>query len=491
MHREPQTVHSSIVDDVLRTDREHRRVGVRDGLIPLEDLSEKQWNLSKPTLVAPKHSWHRAEMGPTPLPVLSPAGRVRAPPVEKEGRKRSFCTSSSDVHAHLREVVPFLDKLDWSHVVVAGGAVIGAIVGEGFSDIDFFFVDVGSEAECEDALRKAVGAVLEHHDEVRLVHNRNCVTVQFPEGGVTVQFILRGYGHLSEVLHGFDLGSCAVGFTMQSGKPQVYVTELGRFALEYGLNIVDTTRRSTTYEVRLQKYWRRGFGIVLPGLHVEGTSASARGSGMPLPPGWQAGDSVVHIRPFRLHAMARGNRLTVDFFTLEDPKDRSDYIPSLDREEYDENKPVNYAEAALAFHFVLGQERDGYYRVSEHASNVPDALRGKLPLPKHYIHNAFMDHVFKLRRDEDLRLNRIKYLLRDAFEEFLRLYTQHLLEPSKERKDALTRILEAREKAMTEYVKTAEMPKRRWRLDDPGSQLVGSFNPIVTDEREWYGDHDD
>src|SRR5690606_20981381 len=79
---------------------------------------------------------------------------------------------------------------------------------------------------------------------------------------ITIQIIYRLYTSKSEILHGFDIGSSAVGY---DGK-YVYFTSLSKFAYEYGCNIVDISRRSTTYEQRLIKYLKRGFKIILPDL---------------------------------------------------------------------------------------------------------------------------------------------------------------------------------------------------------------------------------
>jgi len=35
------------------------------------------------------------------------------------------------------------------------------------------------------------------------------------------------------------------------------------------VNVVDTTRRSTTYERRLHKYLKRGFSIAIPKLDIK------------------------------------------------------------------------------------------------------------------------------------------------------------------------------------------------------------------------------
>nr|QBK91326.1 MAG: hypothetical protein LCPAC202_03000 [Pithovirus LCPAC202] len=76
------------------------------------------------------------------------------------------------------------------------------------------------------------------------------------------QVILRLYNHPSEVLHGFDLGSCQLAY---DGK-DVFTTSAGLLAIKMGINVVDMTRRRDTYEKRLLKYVKRGFKIVFPNL---------------------------------------------------------------------------------------------------------------------------------------------------------------------------------------------------------------------------------
>ena len=63
-------------------------------------------------------------------------------------------------------------------------------------------------------------------------------------GNQLYQIIFRLYATKSEILHGFDIGSRAIGFDGRD----VYFTTLSRFSYEFMCNIIDTTRRSTTYE---------------------------------------------------------------------------------------------------------------------------------------------------------------------------------------------------------------------------------------------------
>lgn len=99
-------------------------------------------------------------------------------------------------------------------------------------------------------------------DELKYVKTSNTITFLF--GCTKYQIVLRLYRSKSEILHGFDLGSSAVGFDGLN----VYFTSLSKFCYQNMTNIVDPTRRSTTYETRLCKYHDRGFNIVVPGLDL-------------------------------------------------------------------------------------------------------------------------------------------------------------------------------------------------------------------------------
>ena len=69
-----------------------------------------------------------------------------------------------------------------------------------------------------------------------------------------VQVILRAYKSPAEVLMGFDIPSCCVGFDGE----KVWALPRARRAIVSRCNLVDLGRRSLTYESRLLKYARRG-----------------------------------------------------------------------------------------------------------------------------------------------------------------------------------------------------------------------------------------
>lgn len=92
-----------------------------------------------------------------------------------------------------------------------------------------------------------------------------------------VQCILRLYTNLAELLGGFDIQCAAVAMTAHqdftiSQRPDhlpIYGTKLAHYGWTTGRLVVDTTRRSPTFEARIYKYLHRGIQIVLPHLNPD------------------------------------------------------------------------------------------------------------------------------------------------------------------------------------------------------------------------------
>jgi hypothetical protein len=76
----------------------------------------------------------------------------------------------------------------------------------------------------------------------------------------SIQVVSRLYKSPSEILLGFDIDSCCVGYD----GTQVWVAPRTIRALNTRCNVVDMSRRSLSYETRLFKYARRNFAVVVP-----------------------------------------------------------------------------------------------------------------------------------------------------------------------------------------------------------------------------------
>ncbi len=63
---------------------------------------------------------------------------------------------------------------------------------------------------------------------------------------------------------GFDLSICMVAYDGNN----IYATPLGAWSVKNSSVIIDTKRRSTSFEYRLRKYQKYGFRLLFPGLSV-------------------------------------------------------------------------------------------------------------------------------------------------------------------------------------------------------------------------------
>jgi len=143
---------------------------------------------------------------------------------------------------------------------LAGGSVCRALCRQNDgNNIDYDLFCVGeSEEALVGAIKELREAIIRQSERVYCNRSRNCINMRGEVSRIVIQVVLRKYSTFAEVLHGFDLGSSAVGF---DGK-MVYLTPLARASYEYGINIVDLACRRYSYEKRLAKYARLGFKIV-------------------------------------------------------------------------------------------------------------------------------------------------------------------------------------------------------------------------------------
>eukprot|EP01118_Nematostelium_gracile_P012221 TRINITY_DN4433_c0_g2_i4.p1 TRINITY_DN4433_c0_g2~~TRINITY_DN4433_c0_g2_i4.p1 ORF type:complete len:598 (+),score=159.56 TRINITY_DN4433_c0_g2_i4:17-1810(+) len=176
-----------------------------------------------------------------------------------------------------------LDRnFDWNNVFIAGGSVLAALqpvpelhgknnqTKRNFyhklaylnSDIDLFIYGL-NEQEANKKLEQIFESISENVPaDVLCFRSEHAVTIisQFPYRHI--QVILRLYKSPAEILMGFDVDACSVGFDGD----KVWMTPRAHKALITQSNTVDMTRRSPTYEQRLAKYSERGFAVNVPSL---------------------------------------------------------------------------------------------------------------------------------------------------------------------------------------------------------------------------------
>eukprot|EP00026_Physarum_polycephalum_P000150 Phypoly_transcript_00150.p1 GENE.Phypoly_transcript_00150~~Phypoly_transcript_00150.p1 ORF type:complete len:1663 (-),score=347.22 Phypoly_transcript_00150:165-5153(-) len=158
--------------------------------------------------------------------------------------------------------------MNWDNVFVAGGCVLASMLkpdaqGTGYksSDVDMFFYGL-NEHQANQKLKDIYELVKQNtNSPCEVIRTKHAVTIvnQFPYRHI--QIVLRLYKSPAEVLMGFDIDACAVGY---DGK-NAYALERACRAITRGYNLVDMSRRSLTYESRLYKYSKRGFAVAIPG----------------------------------------------------------------------------------------------------------------------------------------------------------------------------------------------------------------------------------
>ena len=149
---------------------------------------------------------------------------------------------------------------------LAGGAVCELMKPgtAGIHDFDLFLV-----GHTEETARKAIEALRMHvarfmDGKIYVYRTQGCITFQSHAFDPPIQVILRLYSTNAEIIHSFDLGSSSI---LWDGE-KVWMTALGRLAMQYGANVLNLRARRASLEPRIERYFKRGFDLVLPELDV-------------------------------------------------------------------------------------------------------------------------------------------------------------------------------------------------------------------------------
>lgn len=149
-------------------------------------------------------------------------------------------------------------------VFLAGGSIVQRLLHNSHpKDFDLFFYGC-TPAEARtfiDSTLISNNFPYRYHNDPTVYRNKFTIT----KG--SVQFILRLYKSPAEILHGFDIDSCRVGFD----GTKVWMTESALWSWKARLNIVDFSHMSPSYEFRLSKYYLRGFSIHVPFMDLRRT----------------------------------------------------------------------------------------------------------------------------------------------------------------------------------------------------------------------------
>lgn len=236
-----------LVNNVLKIDNENRYEGIQDDLYTLDEIFGGRVFQYDDTLVI-------AENKLTQFPTA---------------------INSCDSDELTNQFGIWYPNLDMSNIMVAGGMITQYLTSrdtqylrQNSNDMDVFVYGLTEEnatrktkylVDYLDKMYNIIGISLGKNCLSLILLNREGVGEIIPS--FKIEIILRIYKSKSEILHGFDLGSSAVGWDGTN----ILFTTLSKFAYEFGCNIVDVSRRSSTYEKRIVKYSNKGFRLAMPG----------------------------------------------------------------------------------------------------------------------------------------------------------------------------------------------------------------------------------
>ena len=205
--------------------------------------------------------------------------------VLKKGQDLATCKSLDDFKTEFnKQHANILNRLDdvlrSENIIIAGGSVLHALTSGkkvrnrdwwryDDSDIDLFIYGTDSEGantiarRVYDALAvnnerwgimRSAGVINFHQEIDQCIHQK-------------IQVVLRIYDSPTEILFGFDVDCCCCAFDGRD----VWLTKRCLLALKTGINVVNPIHAwpsKASYELRLAKYAKRGFSVLIPGLDM-------------------------------------------------------------------------------------------------------------------------------------------------------------------------------------------------------------------------------
>jgi len=130
------------------------------------------------------------------------------------------------------------------------------------NDFDLFLYGESDIVQDQIKIKKIIDIIKEYKNNIVIYMVKGVITII---SYVTIQIILRNrYYSISDILNSFDISCCKVAW---DGK-YTYFTESAVFSITKKMNIVIPEQRSKTYEIRLKKYFDRGFALLFPNLDI-------------------------------------------------------------------------------------------------------------------------------------------------------------------------------------------------------------------------------
>ena len=499
----------SKIAKVLSDDRSARKPSSKRVLHKLSEIIVKDWDYSLPTIPSPSQGYRPVlrnaatqnsnSAGMSASVAQNVVQNLAGSSVTQRLKNNMITNITTFKTLFNKNYSSYLGQIDYNNLLIAGGCISDILVqGNWGGDVDMFIYGLDEKKATEkvsDLLTQIYQSFMDfYYEEYKKEHpeeedteskideitvnaqrciitlrNKNCITVRFDyKREMEIQIILRLYKDIGEILYGFDLGSSAVGY---DGK-DVFFSGLGKYSYEYFANIVDPSRRSTTYELRLMKYFNRGFQIILPDLDIKKMRTD----------NFKYKEYEIINLPYLPFAYTeiKGNKITLLRTLTDYSKRESKCTQKTDYESFGEEMSEYNIFYLNLKNLVKGGDNYYYYSTKMDPDNIINAspyisksriidYYDKLG-EKIYSECTFSVKAFMFYFSEEVLPRILQSLMIDKdFTEFNKLIEEQkqiILEKSDESDNH------------------SELP---WKTVEPGSQISGSFNPIVSDPKDWYG----
>jgi hypothetical protein len=187
----------------------------------------------------------------------------------KEHYKKKYKTDDDVLTLREPTCERIKEILSLGNVVIAGGYILELLANAKTkaSDVDIFIWGV-SEEEADKKLQKISEIVC---GDPYFTGNSYTFAYRYDKNDHNVaekwtsQVILRLYQSPDEILHGFDIQACKVLLCMENGAYKYYGTQSFLDSMRYNAVWIDTERQSSSYAMRLLKYYCKGFDVLMTG----------------------------------------------------------------------------------------------------------------------------------------------------------------------------------------------------------------------------------
>ena len=328
-------------------------------------------------------------------------------------------------------------------ISLCGGSLVSLInTGNNHGDWDLFF-----HCETTDEADKLLNICLEflennhhnhghHRDHIKHFRNQRVHTVEYND--LKIQFIKRVYKTKDQVLLGFDLAPCRIGYNTVDG---LFATVCGGLSIVMQCFPLDTTQRSMSFGYRLSKYIGKGFSILFPGLPNKFNNDI------------KTPDGTLRYENNKIKFYNRGSF-------------ESDY-------EDNEGSHLNWV-------YILNKK----YHLMTFEGNLNDITELSYDciiksIKTHALFNINKYHIYSM----NVKTN--KFFLDDRYKDFIDAYVIN-----DDEKKACQIWQEKCEWYIEKGVEIAKLCKENtWKIENPGSQSFGKFNPILEHPKMWYGEN--